>query len=354
MNILPKLSIIVPVYKTEKKLARCIESIQNQTLKDFELILVDDGSPDKSGQICDEYAQKDSRINVIHQKNKSAAVARNNGIKAACGEYIGFVDSDDYISKNYFDMLIAATKQGADITICNYLSVSPNGNTDRMNHGFKDGSILNRTEIEQILYSNIFSNKNTVGYFQLWNKIFRRDFIIKNNIFINEEMSFGEDMMFVLKCFSECDRIAFCENAGYYYEMTENGLFSKYRRSFIHDISACYSQIIKQTAPQEYNRDDLLPLNLKYFNYINRQFADISKYEKNKFLQIRRVLSNKTVRKIFRELADMSTEQAINAGIEQNELKSARLVKKGFLLAAAFVADYQFNPHFWLRRIKKC
>ena len=351
---MPKISIIVPVYKAEKKLARCIESILNQTLKDFELILIDDGSPDKSGQICDEYAQKDSRINVIHQKNKGASAARNNGIKVARGEYIGFIDSDDYISKNYFEKLITATKQGADIAVCNYLSISPNGNADKMNHGFKDGSLLNRTDIEKILYFNIFNNKNTIGYFQLWNKIFRRDFITSNNIFINEKMSFGEDMMFVLECFRECNSIAFSENTGYYYEMAENGLFSIYRRSFIHDISACYEQIIKQTAPQEYNRDDLLPLNLKYFNYINRQFSDISKYEKYKFLQIRRVLRNKTVRKIFRELADMSTEQAVNAGIEQNELKPARLVKNGFLLAAAFVADYQFNPHFWLRRIKKC
>ena len=351
---MPKISIIVPVYKTEKKLARCIESILNQTLKDFELILVDDGSPDKSRQICDEYAQKDSRIKVIHQSNQCAAAARNNGIKASCGEYIGFVDSDDYISKNYFEMLITATSESADIAVCNYLSVSQNGNASKMDHGFKDGSLFTRTDIEKILYFNIFNNKNTVGYFQLWNKIFRRDFITNNNIFINEEMSFGEDMMFVLECFRECNSIAFSENAGYYYEMTENGLFSKYRRSFIDDISVCYSQIIKQTAPQEYNPDDLLPLNLKYFNYINRQFADISKYEKYKFLQIRRVLDNKTVRKIFRELADMSIAQAVNAGIEQNELKSARLVKKGFLSAAAFVADYQFNPHFWLRRIKKC
>lgn len=354
MSSVPEISIIVPVYKTEKKIARCIESILGQTLKDFELILIDDGSPDECGKICDDYAKTDRRIRVIHQSNQGAAAARNNGIKVACGEYIGFVDSDDYINRHFLSTLYSKiTKTNADLAMCN-LSLIQGKAFKVQDHLFANDELLDRAGITIRLYGNIFFNKNTSGYFSLCNKLFKKSIIMKCNIFIDENMSFGEDMIFVIKYLSQCKNIVFSNQSLYYYEQTSTGLFTKYRRSFIDDISACYIQIIKQTAPQEYNRDDLLPLNLKYFNYINRQFADISKYEKHKFLQIRRVLSNKTVRKIFRELADMSTEQAINAGIEQNELKSARLVKKGFLLAAAFVADYQFNPHFWLRRLKKC
>ena len=102
----PLLSVIVPVYKAEKYIHRCVNSILNQTLKSLELILVDDGSPDNSGAICDEYAKKDSRVKVIHKENGGAASARNTGIKEARGEYIGFCDADDYLNCNMYETLI--------------------------------------------------------------------------------------------------------------------------------------------------------------------------------------------------------------------------------------------------------
>lgn len=100
-----QLSIIVPVYNVEEYLPRCLESIANQTFKDFECILVDDGSPDKSGEICDDFAQKDSRFRVIHQKNAGVGAARNVGLNEAKGEWIGFVDSDDWIDEEMFHFL---------------------------------------------------------------------------------------------------------------------------------------------------------------------------------------------------------------------------------------------------------
>ena len=114
-----KLSVVVPVYKVEKYLARCIESILEQSFADFELILVDDGSPDRCPAICDEYAQKDDRIKVIHQTNRGLSSARNAGIECASGEYIAFIDSDDFISKNMFSILMQnALDHQADISGC--------------------------------------------------------------------------------------------------------------------------------------------------------------------------------------------------------------------------------------------
>jgi len=101
----PKISIIVPVYKVEQYIHKCIDSILNQTLNDFELILVNDGSPDQCGQICDEYAKCDSRIKVIHKENGGQASARNMGLDIATGEYIGFVDSDDWIEPDMYEIL---------------------------------------------------------------------------------------------------------------------------------------------------------------------------------------------------------------------------------------------------------
>ena len=102
---MPKVNVIVPVYDVEKYLSRCIDSILNQTLSDFELILVDDGSPDNCGQICDSYASKYNRICVIHQENQGVSVARNVGVALATGQYIAFVDSDDYVHPQMYELL---------------------------------------------------------------------------------------------------------------------------------------------------------------------------------------------------------------------------------------------------------
>lgn len=112
-------SVIVPVYKVEKYLSICIESILNQTFKDFELILVDDGSPDNCGKICDFYALKDSRIRTFHKENGGLSDARNFGIDVACGEYVTFIDSDDFVDSKYLEILYSiCLKESADISVC--------------------------------------------------------------------------------------------------------------------------------------------------------------------------------------------------------------------------------------------
>lgn len=116
---MPKISVIVPVYRVEKYLAECVDSILAQTYADFELILVDDGSPDNCGAICDAYADKDSRIRVIHQENQGLSGARNSGIDVAQGEYITFIDSDDLVSTNYLEILHSEiVRNKADISCC--------------------------------------------------------------------------------------------------------------------------------------------------------------------------------------------------------------------------------------------
>lgn len=116
---MPKISVIVPVYNVEQYLSACVESILAQTFQDFELILVDDGSPDSCGAMCDAYAQKDPRVRVIHQENQGLSGARNTGIKAASGEYITFIDSDDLVKKDYLEKLLRAIKvESADISVC--------------------------------------------------------------------------------------------------------------------------------------------------------------------------------------------------------------------------------------------
>lgn len=130
-----KLSIIVPIYNVEKYLSKCIESILNQSYINFELILINDGSPDNSSQICDEYAKKDDRIIVIHKANGGVSSARNAGIDIATGKYIGFVDPDDYIENNMYELMVnKIEKYKSDIAICGYDYINENYTIERHYH----------------------------------------------------------------------------------------------------------------------------------------------------------------------------------------------------------------------------
>ena len=124
----PKISVVVPVYNAERFLHKCVDSILSQSFSDLELILVDDGSPDNSGAICDDYARQDSRVKVIHQRNSGVSVARNRGIQEASGDYIGFVDSDDWIDSEMYAVLYqTAKKEHTDIVMCDSMTVYDDG-----------------------------------------------------------------------------------------------------------------------------------------------------------------------------------------------------------------------------------
>ena len=127
---IPEISVIVPVYNVEQYLAECISSILSQTFTDFELLLVDDGSPDRCGEICDEYAGKDKRVRVFHQENAGLSCARNKGLEHASGTYIAFVDSDDYVTSTYLQELYAslpADKSQRGTVICGFDKLFPDG-----------------------------------------------------------------------------------------------------------------------------------------------------------------------------------------------------------------------------------
>lgn len=163
------ISVIVPVYKVEKYLSRCVESILAQTYKNFELILVDDGSPDQSGAICDEYALKDKRVNVIHKKNGGVSDARNAGLELQKGEYLTFIDSDDWIRIEYLEHLYYMLKKAeADIAICNYFRCTQ-----------ASATINQKLSVEKIYeYSNIEALEQFTSHFctQMivpWGKLYR-------------------------------------------------------------------------------------------------------------------------------------------------------------------------------------
>lgn len=208
----PLISIIVPVYKVEKYLPACIDSILAQTYENFELILVDDGSPDNCGQICDEYAQKDNRIKVIHQENQGVVVARNNALKIAVGKYLTFVDSDDWLEKTFLSETIQkAQETDADIIWTDFYE-----NTDFVENKKLTKSLPNNIDIDnlhQIL--TLFIKDDIKGY--LWNKLIRHKYYQKCNIQTDENCTMMEDKYIMLQLLSNYPQMAYIQKPLYHY-----------------------------------------------------------------------------------------------------------------------------------------
>jgi len=215
----PLLSIIVPVYNSEKYLARCLDSILAQTFKNFECILVDDGSVDQSPAICDEYAGRDGRIQVLHKNNEGVSAARNDGIQAACGGYIAFVDSDDTVHPEMYRLLIEKIEnEKTDVVCCGY---------SHKNKDYIPQIDLHGESIAQIVYD--LENIELFGL--IWNKLYTAKIINENRVRFPTGYYFGEDMFFNLQYFCAINSASVVDKALYIY-CENSASISKIRPSF--------------------------------------------------------------------------------------------------------------------------
>lgn len=243
------ISIIVPVYNVEQYLSRCIDSILNQTFTDFELLLIDDGSPDKSGEICDEYALKDSRIRVFHKDNGGVSSARNLGLDNANGEWIYFVDADDMLYKDALETLFSRASNNIDSVI---------GGFTRFGANIKDIKV---DDIEAVwcykkalldFYHPIYQYNN----WYLWNRLFRHSIINNSNLRFNEDIYFKEDGLFVVKflCMSK-QNVYVTTKPVYKYFINRQGamrsLLYQFNEKYLTNLDArisCYLSIKKVTS----------------------------------------------------------------------------------------------------------
>lgn len=232
-----KVSVIIPVYNAEKYLKRCIESVLSQTLTDIEIILVNDGSTDNSANILDEYAKNYKNIKVIHQQNSGPAMARNVGMKNAIGEYIGFVDSDDYLSPDMYEILYnIAIQNNIDIVTSDYYSVQ-NGKQTHLGH-FKMpvNQIIYKDEIHNLI---THANESRILWFG-WKSIYKNK-NIKNNKIIYPSLKLGEETVFVLDCLLSSESMYYINKPFYYYEQTPNSLTRiKYKENLLAQLENLY------------------------------------------------------------------------------------------------------------------
>jgi glycosyltransferase involved in cell wall biosynthesis len=211
-------SIIVPVFNSENYIGECITSILNQSYERIELILIDDGSTDGSGELCEAYAQRDNRIKVIHQPNAGPSAARNRGLREATGTWIQFVDGDDAIEPSMTKIMVEAIEDH-QLVICGYRTILKTGNDLVSDETFsfpKTGSFRKAEFLTFFgeLYRDYYIHYN-------WNKIYVADIIRQSQLTFDTNVIRGEDMLFNLQYFEKCDRIQIIKNAFYHY-MTSN------------------------------------------------------------------------------------------------------------------------------------
>jgi len=219
-----KISIIIPIYNSEKYLSRCLETVINQTYSKLEIILVNDGSRDKSLDICKHYQSKDSRIIIIDKINEGVSVARNTGIEAATGKYIGFVDADDWIEPSMYESMLNNIEQyKCNIAFCNFTKDTRYGRYFKKINVKKN--VLSKIDIINELIANMIGIEDILPKYHyimgsIWRCLYNREFLNKYNLRFQSGISIMEDLVFNIQALIFCDRV--CIDHGFYYHYIKN------------------------------------------------------------------------------------------------------------------------------------
>lgn len=242
------ISVIVPIYRVEAYLEQCIQSIRDQTYKNLEIILVDDGSDDRCPQICDDYAQEDERVRVIHKKNGGLDSARKAGILAATGKYVGYVDGDDWIEPEMYEELLNCIYKH-DVDIVESGVIDSYGNQEKKRTPYiTEGCYKGRDFIQKVepnlLYSGSFFEYGISAY--LWSKLFLKEKILKYQMADDLTNVIHNDTMVALPCIAETKSVYVSHDCYYHYRVRINSLKRKHRQDEVANLFKCY--------PEFYNR----------------------------------------------------------------------------------------------------
>lgn len=265
----PQLSVILPIFNVDRWLPECLDSIRAQTFTDWEALLVDDGSTDFSGVMCDNYARRDPRFKVIHQRNRGVSAARNAGIEASTAPLLAFIDPDDFLNECYFSELISEMRRvDADVSVCTHSYVDENGVSnpvyefmERKNAAFKRdrefAEMLNNEDVVRGVYNNIFSCVS-------WGKVFKRE--LWGTARFPEGVDLGEDMLIIPFVIVKANRTVCAPKAIYYYRQRKKSLLhgSVSEERYLKDLAASSAMLEQLCEHSPENRDNFRALKLQY------------------------------------------------------------------------------------------
>ncbi|MCQ6558979.1 glycosyltransferase [Paenibacillus mendelii] len=295
-----KVSVVVPVFNAEKYLAPCIESLLNQTLQDCEFIFINDGSKDQSHSIIETYMQADARIRLINQANQGVSTARNTGLAEASGEYVGFVDADDTVEPDMYEVLYRAAKQDdCDVVVSNYES-EMEGHKVTVSYPFPTGIQLNRAFIEQEIMAHFMKEESLNS---VCNKLFRNAIIQSSGLKFPEGVALGEDERFNIRLFSLANTMKYINYTGYHYrEVAGSATRDIMSKDYFGRALEAYKRENPEMDAMQIDSSDISNLrsiklmnSVMSFSYMYfKPTADVSFFERYKY--VKRMINNPHVR----------------------------------------------------------
>lgn len=274
-----EVSIVVPVYNVEKYLRRCVDSILAQTFTDFELILVDDGSTDGCGNICDEYAENNERIRVFHQENAGVSAARNLGLEKAEGCYVAFCDSDDYCLPDWLEKMVFSIKENCcDLAIASYQYVDEDGKQTSLRSRYPGyWEIEKKEEKFEYIITHVLDKRDQWNGWELWTSLFKNELIKTNNIKMCETCdNFAEDLGFVLEYLLYADSVVCIEDYSYCYVQHDKSMMAKsvdtVKLNSLNEVSAHFGKVFFQQFPEVQYK---WRFSLLHFMIMNDQYEKI-------------------------------------------------------------------------------
>lgn len=271
-----KVSVIIPVYNVEKYLSKCLDSVLSQTYPHIEVILINDGSKDNSLNICQAYAEKDERIRVIDKENEGVSIARNTGIEAATGEFIAFIDPDDWVEPEAYESMIAQLKKwDADICLCNFYRDTKRRSQPKR-FDFEE-EILVDDEIIELLVNDMIGMGDLLPKYSyimgsVWRGVYKRSFLETYNLRFTPKVTIMEDLVFMVQTLLKCHRVAIDHGVRYHYVQHASSTIHSYNEKMWEDLLVVYRLL--EESIREADLEEKMRNRLDY-RYIGMIFAAI-------------------------------------------------------------------------------
>lgn len=275
------ISVIVPIYKVESLLDRCVQSIFNQTYKNTEIILVDDGSPDNCPAMCDEYAKQDKRVKVIHKKNGGLMAAWIDGVKSATGDFVAFIDSDDWIELNYLEELYKPFTEHKDLglSICRFYRATDTEKFEKSaikydHTGLLEGNLLEDYKLHHMDYFPHYR----------WNKLFRREFILNNLQYCDTRIGLWEDVCISMSCILDSNKIFLVDKPLYNYYDRPTSMVNVYKENMLQNFEYFYPKFIQLLTDKKYDTNENIIDHITRILYIVSKNIVLSNAKKKRII----------------------------------------------------------------------
>lgn len=289
-----KISIITPIFNAEKTIGKCIESQIEQTYRNIEIILIDDGSEDASSELCDKYKEHDNRIKVIHKKNEGVALARNEGIRLATGEWILFVDSDDFLEKDAcykFVAIIEEYEKKIDLIVASSYLISEDKKESTIIK-YKNTTALDNKDKRKMINSIFISESKDFSYIGTpWAKLYNINFLRKNQIEFKPKLQLGEDMNFNFQALYMAENVVFSPEIVYNYIICKSSMSNRFMENMMEQFQLMFNEFEKNTFLQEFKKEysylvlrQLKKLERRYF--FNKNNPNSSRENKKKYINL--------------------------------------------------------------------